>query len=75
MTHFGSFSTKSAIQHSARNFLHSMWEKAWLAALICGGLDQIRGEQLIYMLGMDLSFMGWVMGIIPVNPPSYRGDF
>ena len=26
--------------------------------LICGGLDQSRGEQLIYRLGMDLSFNG-----------------
>ena len=26
--------------------------------LICGGLDQSRGEQLIYRLGMDLSFDG-----------------
>ena len=26
--------------------------------LICGGLDQIRGEQLIYRLRMDLSFDG-----------------
>ena len=32
-------------------------KSGWLP-LICGGLDQSRGEQLIYKLGMDLSFNG-----------------
>ncbi|QNJ25778.1 hypothetical protein SynSYN20_01450 [Synechococcus sp. SYN20] len=32
MTHFGQFSTKSAIQHPVASFIHNVGENYWAAA-------------------------------------------